>query len=297
MSLTLPSRFRRLNPGSNLSELLDDFFPANSFEVNGETFHREELEQICQFIGGKHDQFKAVDAFLKREPENPFDPNAVAVYVHEKKVGYVPKNQAFEFSKFLLDYENGIWVHAAIRFVSALGQYRIRFFAQTPFELDLSALPILDAKEIPQIEFENSQPQDDHYLDEDKLQWRTEQVSSTDFVSYCGPETVRLELVDWRELNSRNEDLRVGFSIKIFKNNHRIGIISDLHESYNFLYERLWNVGGIALSTLYGVSADTTQFWFSNDLKPKAEAQEPDLEDWREIGRHDDFSDSGPLPF
>lgn len=297
MTLQLPSRFRRLNPGSNLAELLDDYFPANSFEVNGESFHREQLEQIFHFIGGKPDVFKAVDAFLVREPDNEFDINAVAVYVHEKKVGYVPKAQAQEFSQFLGKHDGGIWVHAAIRFVSGLGQYRIRFYAQTPFKLDSAALPILDVSGISPIEFDNGEPEELQGLNSGALDWRTEQVSKKELASYCGPITVQLSFGEFRELDSEGDEIQLYNLIKISANGLALGQIWEADRSYSLLKEGLREVGGIALTTLYGFSADTAHFWFSNDLKPKAAEQEPHFEDWASSDYPEDESDGGHTRF
>jgi hypothetical protein len=41
------------------------------------------------------------EATLVREPQNPFDPNAVAVYIHGRRVGYVPKAQNTVLAKFI----------------------------------------------------------------------------------------------------------------------------------------------------------------------------------------------------
>ena len=38
---------------------------------------------------------------LKAEPENRFDPNAVAIYYKEEKIGFVPKTENEMLSKFL----------------------------------------------------------------------------------------------------------------------------------------------------------------------------------------------------
>lgn len=38
---------------------------------------------------------------LKREPNNKFDPYAVAVYFGEHKLGFLPRNQNEDISKFL----------------------------------------------------------------------------------------------------------------------------------------------------------------------------------------------------
>ena len=38
---------------------------------------------------------------LKAEPENRYDPNAVAICLGEHKLGYVPRNANYSLSKFL----------------------------------------------------------------------------------------------------------------------------------------------------------------------------------------------------
>ena len=38
---------------------------------------------------------------LKAEPENPYDPNAVAIYYENKKLGFIPKDENELIRKFL----------------------------------------------------------------------------------------------------------------------------------------------------------------------------------------------------
>ena len=38
---------------------------------------------------------------LKAEPENPFDPNAVAIYYEQEKLGFIPKDENELIRKFL----------------------------------------------------------------------------------------------------------------------------------------------------------------------------------------------------
>jgi hypothetical protein len=147
------------------------------------------------------------------------------------------------------------------------------------------------------IEFDNGEPENQHYLHEDMLQWRTEQVSSSEFVSYCGPEPIRLELAESKEIDPETGDIIVSKSINIFRNNYLIGTIWEFHDSFAPLCARLESAGGIAITTLYGVSADATHFWFSNDLKPKAQEQEPQFEDWDPNDPQDGQRDSGHIPF
>lgn len=40
-------------------------------------------------------------AVLVREPENPHDPNAIAIYVEGKRIGYVPKKQNAVLAQFI----------------------------------------------------------------------------------------------------------------------------------------------------------------------------------------------------
>ena len=303
MDTELPSRFRRLYPGDNLSELLEDFYPRNSFEVNGESFHKEELEQICRSIEAVPDEFKPVDAFLVREPKNEYDVNAVAVYIHEKKVGYIPKTQAANFSEFLKHHEGRIWVAAAVRFVSAIGQYRVRFFAQSPFSLDESALPIIDVTGFTQIDFDDEMDDapafeglsEHHPL----IIWRYEQIGKHEHVSFCGPLKVLLERGAPLTESSESDEQQSQGVIHIFINGTKVGNIWQSDENYNLLNQRLSELGGLAISSMNGFAGDTEKsyFWFTNDLKPRVEELPPPVEDWISSRFHDDESDGGHTRF
>jgi hypothetical protein len=41
------------------------------------------------------------EVILKGEPDNPYDPEAVAIFVGDHKIGYMPKDRNAEISKFL----------------------------------------------------------------------------------------------------------------------------------------------------------------------------------------------------
>ena len=41
------------------------------------------------------------ELLLKAEPENPFDPNAVAIYYEKEKLGFIPKDENELIRKFL----------------------------------------------------------------------------------------------------------------------------------------------------------------------------------------------------
>ena len=66
-------------------------------DVVGESHYQEALETIC---GGKTEEAvdKACWAFLQPEPDNPFDRNAVAVYINGLKVGYLSRDLAVDMS-------------------------------------------------------------------------------------------------------------------------------------------------------------------------------------------------------
>lgn len=61
------------------------------FEIAGESFHQNALNKIC---GGKNDDGHrhSCVAYLTPEPENPYDPRAIAVVIDNLKVGYVPRD-------------------------------------------------------------------------------------------------------------------------------------------------------------------------------------------------------------
>lgn len=303
MNIDLPSRFRRLYPGDNLSELLEDFFPNNSVEVNGESFHKEELEQICRSIEAVPDEFKAVDAYLVREPNNEFDANAVAVYIHEKKVGYIPKTQAANFSEFLKNHEDRIWVVAAVRFVSALGQYRVRFFANSPFSLDENALPIIDVTGFTQINFDDEMDGDLTFealsVHHPIIPWRHEQIGKHEHVSFCGPLKVLLEREAPSFESSESNERRSQGVIHIIINGTNVGKIWPVDENFGLLDQRLSELGGLALSSMNAFASDNGEsyFWLTNDLKPKVEELPPPVEDWIHSRFDNDLSDGGHTRF
>jgi HIRAN domain len=72
---------------------------AFNYEVVGESFARDNLTQI---IRGKESigEFLTT-AILRPEPTNQFDPNAVEVLIEGKHVGYIPKHDSEEVTKFI----------------------------------------------------------------------------------------------------------------------------------------------------------------------------------------------------
>lgn len=79
--------------------------------VNLDKLHYEPSRYLLDFyIAGfaYHDGLDVIDELalgkpvkLVAEPDNPFDPNAVAIYYDKRKLGYVPEGKNQILSKFL----------------------------------------------------------------------------------------------------------------------------------------------------------------------------------------------------
>ncbi|WP_395543271.1 HIRAN domain-containing protein [Neotabrizicola sp. sgz301269] len=63
------------------------------FEIVGESHYQDALEVIA---GRKEEEGKWLEceATLRAEPDNPYDKNAVAVFIRQKKVGYLSRADA-----------------------------------------------------------------------------------------------------------------------------------------------------------------------------------------------------------
>lgn len=66
-------------------------------EVKGESNYQDALDEIC---GGKcaEGHGRRVFVILQPEPENPYDPNAIALQMDGKTVGYLAKQAALEYA-------------------------------------------------------------------------------------------------------------------------------------------------------------------------------------------------------
>lgn len=83
---------RRIRSGRPMANVK---WRQNSFplEAVGESNYQLALKEICG--GHSRDGWELeVDARLEREPTNPYDPNAIAVTINGRTVGYVPRDQA-----------------------------------------------------------------------------------------------------------------------------------------------------------------------------------------------------------
>jgi len=184
--MQIPPRARKIYPGPNTTQKLEDYYPQNTVEVNGESFHKSELVSIYNFLDERPDQFFQVEAFVVHEPENQYDPNAVAVYIQEKRVGYVPKELAPIFVDFFKEEgASSFWVVAGMKFVSELGQFRVRIMAETPLKWDLPSLPRMINTSLPVEKFYSSAPlEEDHWL---AVNWRVEELAQNERIFFAGP--------------------------------------------------------------------------------------------------------------
>jgi len=88
-----------------LLSLIRDFELAPSEDeqrsIVGESFYQENLEEIA---GGKHEQSAEiiVRVELRRTPNNPYDSNAVGVFVEDLQVGNLSREDAKIMGAFLI---------------------------------------------------------------------------------------------------------------------------------------------------------------------------------------------------
>ena len=71
-----------------------------AYDIVGESFHLDALQAIVTEEGLDLDQpgELACQAFLLCEPDNPHDPNAVAVVISLRRVGHIPRDDAAELA-------------------------------------------------------------------------------------------------------------------------------------------------------------------------------------------------------
>ena len=101
---------RQLDVNSNTQKRYDDFLkslPAllgdGSFsqEIRGEQAYKEDIDLLGQYIQQFHPGEDVVLVMVAVEPENKHDKNAVRIEAGKATLGYIPREQALEFSKEL----------------------------------------------------------------------------------------------------------------------------------------------------------------------------------------------------
>ena len=77
----------------SLLELPSDGFCA----VSGESHYQEALRATRSICEGEFEGRPCFTAALVPEPQNEYDPNAIAVYSPKGKLGYIPRDRAGEY--------------------------------------------------------------------------------------------------------------------------------------------------------------------------------------------------------
>jgi hypothetical protein len=194
-----PARNRKLYAGEKIYDLTEEFYPENTIEVNGESFHKNHLYDIYRNLDLKSDKFHQIEAFLRAEPENPHDPNAVAVIIQDEKVGYINHHEAPFFRDVLESAGGVVWVLAAIKHVSEINQYRVRLLVSMPPQFDPRAHSFLDLSDLESMTVFKTDPVP-HPLD--WISWRTEQMSPQVTLKFAGPYSALFTCVSTAEADS-----------------------------------------------------------------------------------------------
>jgi len=86
--------------GGTMGTQTADITGPHVVDVVGESFYQETIEKIC---GGRTEE--GVDheciATLRRNPNNPHDPNAIEVHIGGKQVGHTAKEMTSKLQDFL----------------------------------------------------------------------------------------------------------------------------------------------------------------------------------------------------
>ena len=100
------------------SEVDDDYEELNdnySFELVGESFHRETLLKIINSHKAIHKGELEIEALMLKEPDNKFDPFAVRVLIEGHQVGHVSKEYSLAVTEFIESFDaDGIRLSAII---------------------------------------------------------------------------------------------------------------------------------------------------------------------------------------
>jgi hypothetical protein len=113
-------------PNSNIMPSVKIFrlVGDNSYsqEIVGESFYQKALEKIS---GGKNEDghYLKCIAFLKPEPQNKYDKNAIAVEINDSKVGYLDKRTALKLKNEFKKISGPSWA-ATCNAVIVGGWYR-----------------------------------------------------------------------------------------------------------------------------------------------------------------------------
>jgi len=80
-----------------------EFCEPYSFELVGESYKRDKLMIIIEKHNAFQDGELELDAVLKMESDNKFDPTAVGVFIENKPVGYIPSDYSLDVTSYMDD--------------------------------------------------------------------------------------------------------------------------------------------------------------------------------------------------
>lgn len=71
------------------------------FDISGESYKTDNLKKLFKKYELKPGGYHVLDAVLETDPLNPYDRNAVVVFIVDLSVGYIPKGKAKKVSNLL----------------------------------------------------------------------------------------------------------------------------------------------------------------------------------------------------
>jgi len=87
----------------------------SDLDVVGESFYHQALAGIRAALHERSSGFEVrAVGLLRREPDNPYDENAIGVYVHGQKVGHLDRYDAEEYQPLLRRRGDRMWVQVVL---------------------------------------------------------------------------------------------------------------------------------------------------------------------------------------
>jgi hypothetical protein len=88
---------------------------GQDLDVVGESYYHASLAGIHAALHHAGDGFEVrAPALLRREPDNPYDRNAIGVYIHGAKVGHLDRYDAEDYQALLKRRGGHVWVQAVV---------------------------------------------------------------------------------------------------------------------------------------------------------------------------------------
>lgn len=112
-------------PGPFGVEDTEEWLSTERIMVVGTSYRDESFDQLNnRGLIGRDPETMYLSANLVREPDNPYDPEAIAVYIGQIHVGYIPREATDSLIGFFTQDRNALFV--AARLVTAFdGRWRV----------------------------------------------------------------------------------------------------------------------------------------------------------------------------